>query len=228
MKILTISQGSSTQAIESNIVLRSGEFFKETDTNKVKIGDGSTPYRDLKFIIPIDLKVDGNGMKYLNDKGQYVELDLKTIDDKIEDLRTELIKALEDDEFVISQAINLLNTKHNELTLVVGSNKFELDQRMDELTSVVESNKSELDQSIDELTTDYNEFKDSTNQSINTQGQSIATLYEDLTETNRLLDEKIQLLDGKIQSLEDNVIENEEVIATAINLLHNKLTITEI
>lgn len=44
---IRIRQGSSSAAKSANEVLRLGEFFLETDTGEIKVGDGTTAYKGL-------------------------------------------------------------------------------------------------------------------------------------------------------------------------------------
>lgn len=46
---IRVRRGTSTQWISINPLLLSGEFGYETDTGKVKIGDGSTLWNDLNY-----------------------------------------------------------------------------------------------------------------------------------------------------------------------------------
>lgn len=45
---LRVRQNSSTLAKTTNETLRNGEFFYETDTKEIKVGDGVTPYNALR------------------------------------------------------------------------------------------------------------------------------------------------------------------------------------
>jgi len=45
-----IRRGSSIDANDNNILLEEFEPFYETDTDKNKIGDGRTKYKDLKYL----------------------------------------------------------------------------------------------------------------------------------------------------------------------------------
>ncbi len=49
--------GTSAEWIEKNPILANGEIGFETDTNYVKIGDGSTNYVDLSAVklVPVSL-----------------------------------------------------------------------------------------------------------------------------------------------------------------------------
>ena len=49
--------GTSAEWIEKNPILANGEVGFETDTNNIKIGDGSTSYVDLSAVklVPVSL-----------------------------------------------------------------------------------------------------------------------------------------------------------------------------
>lgn len=53
--IIQIRRGLSTEWSSENTILQSGEYGFETDTKKIKIGDGSTLYNNLEYIIPFNL-----------------------------------------------------------------------------------------------------------------------------------------------------------------------------
>ena len=50
--------GTSAQWIEKNPILANGEVGFETDTNNVKIGDGSTSYVDLSAVKLVSISLN--------------------------------------------------------------------------------------------------------------------------------------------------------------------------
>jgi hypothetical protein len=50
--------GTSAEWIEKNPILANGEVGFETDTNNVKIGDGSTSYVDLSAVKLVSVSLD--------------------------------------------------------------------------------------------------------------------------------------------------------------------------
>lgn len=54
---IKIRRGTSSQWLQSNPVLEEGEPGFETDTKKMKIGDGQTSWNELQY-----LKVDGGSL----------------------------------------------------------------------------------------------------------------------------------------------------------------------
>lgn len=57
--ILQIRRQIESDWVESNFVLKSGEFGYETDTNRLKVGDGVTPWNSLDYVTGGSYTVSG-------------------------------------------------------------------------------------------------------------------------------------------------------------------------
>ena len=63
--IIQVKRGSAALATSTNPILAEGEFGYETDTRRLKVGDGSTAYNDLPYfsgltpILAIEYVIDG-------------------------------------------------------------------------------------------------------------------------------------------------------------------------
>lgn len=53
--VIQIRRGTAADWTSNNPVLSQGEFGLETDTKKIKIGDGTTAYTSLSYLVPFNL-----------------------------------------------------------------------------------------------------------------------------------------------------------------------------
>lgn len=53
--VIQIRRGTAADWTSNNPVLSQGEFGLETDTKKIKIGDGTTTYTSLNYLVPFNL-----------------------------------------------------------------------------------------------------------------------------------------------------------------------------
>jgi len=66
--VIQVKRGSASSWTSANTVLAAGEIGFETDTNKMKVGDGSTAWSSLNYVDSIPSQT-GNSGKYLTTNG---------------------------------------------------------------------------------------------------------------------------------------------------------------
>jgi len=66
--VIQIKRGTASSWTSANTVLANGEMGFETDTKKMKVGDGSTAWTSLSYIESIPTQT-GNSGKYLTTDG---------------------------------------------------------------------------------------------------------------------------------------------------------------
>jgi hypothetical protein len=66
--VIQIKRGTASSWTSANTILANGEIGFETDTRKMKVGDGSTAWTSLSYVDSIPSQT-GNSGKYLTTNG---------------------------------------------------------------------------------------------------------------------------------------------------------------
>ncbi len=66
--VIQIKRGTASSWTSANTILAAGEVGFETDTRKMKVGDGSTAWSSLNYVDSIPSQT-GNSGKYLTTNG---------------------------------------------------------------------------------------------------------------------------------------------------------------
>src|SRR4051794_35293512 len=89
MTTILLRRGTTAEWVAENTILKSGELALETDTLKLKVGDGTTPWASLPYANPNDpiefpirtVQGDSGDVRLSLYTLDGVQLELKEIDD---------------------------------------------------------------------------------------------------------------------------------------------------
>ena len=71
-----VKRGTAARWEELNLILNPGEPGFEIDTFKLKIGNGSTPWKELPYVNDVDISSSKTYM--LNNKKQWIQVQVNT------------------------------------------------------------------------------------------------------------------------------------------------------
>lgn len=137
-----LRRGLQADLLAANEVPRNGEPIIETDTLKIKIGDGITPYSELDYVCANDLEILQEQLDAF-----FADAD---ISEKAIDTLLEIQKILNDSSIDIQGLLNKVNefeALHKEIVNTHNTDKATLEAQIDELVNACDEafNEAEAD-----------------------------------------------------------------------------------
>ena len=210
-----LRRGTQEDLLAVNEIPRDGEPIIETDTLKIKIGDGETPYSELDYVGAAELAV------------LQAQLDAffasAEIGDAAIDTLVEIQKILNDSSIDIQNLLNKVNefeALHQEINADIEKVENDFKAADDAIVAAHNKDKEEIDTQIDELTKSCNDAT-ADRESIH---KAIAVLIDAHDLDNANTNERIDRVEEKYREADNEII---AAYKAADELLSQALTVAK-